>query len=145
MQETLPTLSASFCKIWSAKEWSMSGAHEALLVCTMACTCMSKKSCRDWVRSQACPGIKCKNKSCNDSIIFFSILVTKPLSIHWLRQDPFEALLVIFGRGALFFFVWKLLEKYEKWYRFCAHAQWWSPWRRKNVEKRHLAPSNLTF
>ena len=28
---------------------------------------------------------------------------------------------------------------------FCARAQWWSPWRRKNVEKRHLAPSNLTF
>ena len=43
------------------------------------------------------------------------------------------------------FFVWKLLEKNEKWHHFCAHAQWWSPWRRKNVEKGHLAPSNLTF
>ena len=43
------------------------------------------------------------------------------------------------------FFVWKLLEKYEKWHHFCAHAQWWSPWRCKNVETGHLAPSNLTF
>ena len=32
-----------------------------------------------------------------------------------LRQDPLETILVIFGRRALFFFVWKLLEKYEKW------------------------------
>ena len=57
-----------------------------------------------------------------------------------LRQDPLEAILVIFGcRALIFFFVWKLLEKYEKWHHFCA------PWRRKNVEKGHLAPSNLTF
>ena len=61
-----------------------------------------------------------------------------------LRQDPLEAILVIFGRRA-FFFVWKLLEKIEKWHHFCAHAQWRSPWRRKNVEKGHLAPSDLTF
>ena len=27
----------------------------------------------------------------------------------------------------------------------CACAQWWSPWRRKNVGNGHLAPSNLTF
>ena len=59
--------------------------------------------------------------------------------------SPIEAILVIFGRRALIFFVWKLLEKYEKWHHFCAHAQCWSPWRRKNVEKGHLAPSNLTF
>ena len=58
---------------------------------------------------------------------------------------PLEAILVIFGRRALIFFVWKLLEKNEKWHHFCAHAQWWSPWRRKNVEKGHLARSNLTF
>ena len=44
-----------------------------------------------------------------------------------------------------FCFVWKVLEKHEKWHHFCAHAQWWSPWRRKNVEKGHLASSNLTF
>ena len=44
-----------------------------------------------------------------------------------------------------FLFVWKLLQKYEKGHHFCAHAQRWSPWRRKNVEKGHLAPSNLTF
>ena len=59
---------------------------------------------------------------------------------------PLKAILVIVGRRALtFFFVWKLLEKNEKWHHFCAHAQWRSPWRRKNVEKEHLAPSNLTF
>ena len=62
-----------------------------------------------------------------------------------LRQDPLEAILVIFGRRALIFFVWKLLEKNEKWHHFCAHAQWWSPWRRKNVENGHLAPWNLAF
>ena len=62
-----------------------------------------------------------------------------------LRQDPFEAILVIFGRRRLNFFFSKLLEKNEKWHHFCAHAQWWSPWRRKNVEKGHLALSNLTF
>ena len=50
---------------------------------------------------------------------------------------PHEAILVTFGPSSLIFFfvVWKLLEKYEKWHHFCAHAQWWSPWRRKNVEK----------
>ena len=62
-----------------------------------------------------------------------------------LRQDPLEAILVIFGRRALPFFVWKLLEKNEKWHHFCPHAQWWSPWSRKNVEKGRLALSNLTF
>ena len=58
---------------------------------------------------------------------------------------PLEAILVIFGPRALIFFVWKLLKKNEKWHHFCAHAQWWSPWRRKNVEKGHLGRSNLTF
>ena len=63
---------------------------------------------------------------------------------HCLRQDPLEAILVIFGRRALIFFVWKVLEKL-KMTHFCAHAQWWSPWRRNNVEKGHLTPSSLTF
>ena len=89
-----------------------------------------------------------------------------PLSIAWdmaervprllraigppLRQgpkDPLEAILVIFGRRALIFFL-KGLGKYEKWLHFCVNhvcAQLWSPWRRKSVEKRHLASSNLTF
>ena len=59
----------------------------------------------------------------------------------WMRvrfkagPPPLEAILVIFGRRALIFFVWKLLGKNEKWHHFYAHAQWWSPWRRKNVEK----------
>ena len=60
-------------------------------------------------------------------------------------QPSFSHFLVIFGRRALIFFVWKLSEKNEKWHHFCAHAQWWSPWRRKNVENGHLVPSNLTF
>ena len=46
-------------------------------------------------------------------------------------------------RRALIFFCLKALGK--KLHHFCAHAQWWSPWRRRNVEKRHLSPSNLTF
>ena len=62
-----------------------------------------------------------------------------------LRQDFLWGYLVIFGRRAIFFFVWQLVEKNEKWHHFSAHADWWSPWRPKNVEKRHLAPSNLTF
>ena len=67
------------------------------------------------------------------------------LSFAVKAGPPLEAILVIFGRRALIFFVRKLLEKNEKWHHFCAHAQWWSPWRRKNVENGHLAPSNLTF
>ena len=67
-----------------------------------------------------------------------------PLSTT-LRQDPLEAILVIFGPRALIFFRLKALGKNEKWRHFCAHAQWWSPRRRKNVEKGRLAPSNLTF
>ena len=67
--------------------------------------------------------------------------LAKPFSI----QNPLEAILVILGLRALTFFVWKLLEKYEKGHHFCVHVQWWSPWRRKNVEKGHLAPWNLTF
>ena len=59
-------------------------------------------------------------------------------------RTPLEAILVINGRRALILF-WKFSEKNEKWHHFCAHAQWWSPWRRKNVEKGHLAPSSLTF
>ena len=62
-----------------------------------------------------------------------------------LPAGPPEAILVIFGRRALIFFCLKALEKNEKWHHFCVHAQWWSAWRRKNVEKGHLAPSNLTF
>ena len=50
---------------------------------------------------------------------------------------PLEAIFVIFDRRALIFFcfVWELLKKYETWHHFCAHAQWWSPWRRKNVRQ----------
>ena len=78
-------------------------------------------------------------------LVKFHAVEKNPLQAG-LRQDPpLEAILVIFGRRALIFFVWNLLEKNEKWHHFCAHAQWWSPWRRKNVEKGRLAPSNLTF
>ena len=60
-----------------------------------------------------------------------------------LRQDPLEAISVIFGRRALIFFCLKALGKNEKWRHFGAHAQWWSPWRRKNVENR--APRSVEF
>ena len=71
--------------------------------------------------------------------------IASPVIDNIKAGPPLEAILVIFGRRPLIFFVWKLLEKNEKWRHFCAHAQWWSPWRRKNVEKGHLTPSNLTF
>ena len=66
----------------------------------------------------------------------------------WVKAGPppLEAILVIFGRRALIFLLFESSwKKNEKWHNFCAHAQWWSPWRRKNVEKGHLAPLNLTF
>ena len=69
----------------------------------------------------------------------------KCFELQGRTPPPPEASLVIFGLRALIFFCLKALGKNEKWHHFCAHAQWWSPWRRKNVEKGHLAPSNLTF
>ena len=60
--------------------------------------------------------------------------------------EPLEAILVIFGRSfSIIFFCLKELGKIWKMTHFCAHVQYWSPWRSKNVEKRHPAPSNLTF
>ena len=79
----------------------------------------------------------------NRNFNFFSILT--PYSSH---SDPPEAILVIFGRRALIFlflFLKALGKIWKLWHHFCVHAQWRSPWRRKNVEKGHLAPSNLTF
>ena len=81
------------------------------------------------------------------SVSVWVFLVTSSAFFEFLRQDPppFEAILVIFGHRALILFCLKALGKNEKWRHFCAHAQWWSRWRRKNVENGHLAPSNLTF
>ena len=39
------------------------------------------------------------------------------MTLPALRQDPLAAIF-IFGRRALIFFIWKLLEKYEKWPHF---------------------------
>ena len=36
-------------------------------------------------------------------------------TIFLLRQDPREAILLIFGGRALIFFVWKPFANYEKW------------------------------
>ena len=59
---------------------------------------------------------------------------------------PLEAILVIFGRRALiFFFCLEALENIWKWYHFCAHAEWWSPWRRKNVKKKAPRFIKLNF
>ena len=71
----------------------------------------------------------------------------KKIESFSLRQDPpppIEAILVIFGHSFLIFFR-KVFEIYEKWHHFCAHAQQWSRWRRRNVEKRHPTSLNLTF
>ena len=63
-----------------------------------------------------------------------------------LRQDPLWDYFSHLRSWSLnFFFCLKALGKNEKWHHFYAHAQRWSPWRRKNVEKGHLAPLNLTF
>ena len=60
-------------------------------------------------------------------------------------QDPPWGYFSHLWSYSLNFFCLKALGKNEKWRHFGAHAQWWSPWRRKNVENGHLAPSNLTF
>ena len=86
-------------------------------------------------------------------LIWFLIIYSNPWNekkkrwcAHFKAGPPLEAILVIFGRRALIFFLFESSwKKMKKWHHFCAHAQWWSPWRRKNVEKGHLAPSNLTF
>ena len=68
--------------------------------------------------------------------------------LKWLKAGPpppWGYFCHLWSKTLHFFFVWKVLEKNEKWRQLCAHAQWWSPWRRKNVEKGHLALSNLTF
>ena len=71
--------------------------------------------------------------------------VCSPLDVHdsgkktptysWLKAGPPWDYFSHRWSYSLNFFVWKLLKKYEKWHAFCADAQWWSPWRRKNVEK----------
>ena len=52
----------------------------------------------------------------------FTQIIMQRQEILKLRQDPLEAILVIFGCSFLNFFL-KVLEKYEKWHHFCAHAQ----------------------
>ena len=74
--------------------------------------------------------------------IFIIISVPDLASQEW--QDPLEAILVIFGRRALIFFVWKLLEKIKMTPLLCACAVVITL-ETKNVEKGHLAPSNWTF
>ena len=61
-----------------------------------------------------------------------------------IKAGPPEAILVIFSRRSLFFFVClKAFGKYKKWHHFCAHVQWWSPRRHKTVEKK--APRFVEF
>ena len=57
------------------------------------------------------------------------------------RRTPWGYFSHLFRR--LNYFCLKDLGKNENWHHFYAHAQWWLPWRPKNAEKRHLAPSNL--
>ena len=106
-----------------------------------------QKNIREWCEKyqHRCFHTRWEAESITSWAISRQTLFQKFSTLHQGRTPPLEAVLVIFGRRALIFFVWKLLKKYEKWHHFCAHAQWWSPWRRKNVEKGHLAPSNLSF
>ena len=60
-----------------------------------------------------------------------------------LRQDPLEAILVIFGRRALIFFVWKLLKRMKNDTTFVRMRSGDHLGRRKNVEKR--APRSVEF
>ena len=59
------------------------------------------------------------------------------------RPPPLKAILVIFGRRALIFFVWNLLENMKITPLLCACTVVITL--EKNVEKRHLAPLNLIF
>ena len=70
---------------------------------------------------------------------------TRLLMACIIKAGPLEAIFFIFGRSFLNFFCSKGLENHEKWHHFYAQAQQWSPLRRKNVEKAHLASTNLTF
>ena len=54
-----------------------------------------------------------------------------------IRQDPPPPWVYfsrLWSQSLNFFSVWKLLKKNEKWRHFCAHAQWWSPWRLAAVQ-----------
>ena len=62
-----------------------------------------------------------------------------------LRQDPLEAILVIFGRRALIFFCLKALEKKWKMTPLLCPCAVMITLETKNVKKGHLASSNLTF
>ena len=60
-----------------------------------------------------------------------------------LRQDPSSYQVSnLWSKLLKFVFAWKLLEKHEKWHHFCAHAQWWPPWRLKCRKK---APCFVKF
>ena len=80
------------------------------------------------------------------SVFFFSI------GLHAWQDPPppffFEAILVVFGRSSLFIYLFifgKLLENMKKGTTFMRMRSGDHLWDAKNVEKRHLASSNLTF
>ena len=117
------------CSIDQALRW---------LVLNLWTNVQGEMECSNWPRSKHThthTHTHFATDNCLTAVISFS-----------LKTGPLEAILVIFGRRALNFFLFESSwKKKEKWHHFCVHAQWWSPWRRKNVEKGHLAPSNLTF
>ena len=129
----------------SAKRWSNDPQFEGKGLATLVSfsyeavsSSLSVKSKQIWL------GIKQHSLSQTFSLVFAS---TREFfyfqQIVKARPPPLEAILVIFGSRALIFFCLKALGKNGKWHHFCAHAQWWSPWRRKNVKKG--APRSVEF
>ena len=62
-----------------------------------------------------------------------------------IKAGPLEAILVIFGRKALFLFVWKVLEKKKNDATFVRMRSGDHLGDSKMLKKGHLAPSNSTF
>ena len=69
---------------------------------------VTRRVCTD--RRRPDPAAALQVSPTSDTCQSVAILLNRPHCIY-LRQDPLEAILVIFGRRALIFFVWKLLEK----------------------------------
>ena len=69
---------------------------------------------------------------CNSRLLWTFTMTVKRCSIHALLTLQSHGLRFSFLN---FFVCLKAVRKIQKWQHFCAHAQWWSPWRLKNAEK----------
>ena len=86
-------------------------------VCVCACMCVYAFVCECvcvCVSVCVCVCVCARVRACVCVVPMLSIWLCFPsmcMFVLRLRQDPLEAFLVIFGRRAFIFFVWKLLEK----------------------------------